>query len=71
MTSQREKYFVLSWFHHDPTPIHRNIRITGVNDLIRVVTFHAAVVTSGSLAYLVGCGIASVTVIRFANYKRL
>jgi hypothetical protein len=27
--------------------------------LIRVVTLHAAVVTSGFLTYLVGCGIAS------------
>ena len=29
------------------------------NDLVRVVTLHAAVVTSGSLSYLVGCGITS------------
>ena len=43
----------------NPSPIHRNIRVTRVNDLIRVVTLHAAVVTSGSLTYLVGCGIAS------------
>ena len=27
------------------------------NDLISVVTLHAAVVTSGSLTYLVGCGV--------------
>ena len=26
------------------------------NDLIRVVTLHAAVMASGSLTYLVGCG---------------
>ena len=36
--------------------IHRNIRVTRVNDLIRVVTCNAAVVTSGSLTYLMGCG---------------
>jgi hypothetical protein len=29
------------------------------NDLIRVITLHAAVMTSGPLAYLVGCGVAS------------
>ena len=39
--------------------IHRNIRVTRVNDLIRVVTLHAAVIASGSLRYLVGCDIAS------------
>jgi|GEM_PF-3386216 hypothetical protein len=26
------------------------------NDLVRVVTLHATVMASGSLAYLVGCG---------------
>jgi hypothetical protein len=30
-----------------------------INDLIRVVTLHAAVMASGFLSYLVGCGIAS------------
>jgi hypothetical protein len=30
-----------------------------INDLIRVVTFYAKVMASGSLPYLVGCGIAS------------
>jgi len=30
-----------------------------VNDLIRVVTLYAAVMASGSLAYLMGCGVAS------------
>jgi len=30
-----------------------------VDDLIRVVTLYAAVMASGSLAYLVGCGVAS------------
>ena len=37
--------------------IHRNIRVTRVNDLIRVVTLHAAVMASGSLTYLMGCGV--------------
>jgi hypothetical protein len=57
LTSQREKYFVLSWFHHNPSTIHRNIRITRVNDLIRVVTLYAAVAASGSLTHLMGCGV--------------
>ena len=43
----------------NPSPIHRNIRVTRVNDLIPVVTLHATVMTSSSLTYLVGCGIAS------------
>ena len=30
-----------------------------VNDLVRVITLHATVMTSGSLTYLVGCGVAS------------
>ena len=29
------------------------------NDLVRVVTLHATVMASGSLAYLMGCGVAS------------
>jgi len=29
------------------------------NDLVRVVTLHATVMASGSLTYLVGCGVAS------------
>jgi len=33
----------------NPSTIHRNIRITRVNDLIRVVTLYAAVMASGSL----------------------
>ena len=37
--------------------IHRNIRVTRVNDLIRVVTLHATVMASGSLTYLMGCGV--------------
>jgi hypothetical protein len=36
--------------------IHRNIRVTRVNNLIRVITLNAAVMASGSLAYLMGCG---------------
>ena len=40
-----------------PSPIHRHVRVTRVNDLIRVVTLHAAVVAFGSLTYLVGCGV--------------
>jgi hypothetical protein len=43
----------------NPSPIHRNIRITRINDLIRVVTLDATVMASGSLSYLVGCGVAS------------
>ena len=35
------------------------IRVTRVNDLIRVVTLHATVMASGSLTYLMGCRIAS------------
>ena len=57
VTSQREKYFVLSWFHHNLSTIHRNVRVTRVNDLIRVVTLHAAVVASGSLTHLMCCGV--------------
>ena len=41
------------------SPIYRIIKVTRVNDLIRVVTLYAAVMASGSLTYLVGCGIAS------------
>jgi len=41
------------------SPIYRIIKVTRANDLIRVVTLHAAVMASGSLTYLVGCGIAS------------
>jgi hypothetical protein len=40
----------------NPSPIHRNIRVTRVNDLKRVIPLHAAVMASGSLTYLVGCG---------------
>ena len=38
--------------------IHRYTRATRVNDLIRVITLYATVVTSCSLTYLVGCGVA-------------
>ena len=34
------------------SPIYRIISVTRVNDLIRIVTLHATVVTSGSLTYL-------------------
>ena len=34
------------------SPIYRIISLTRVNDLIRIVTLHATVVTSGSLTYL-------------------
>ena len=43
----------------NPSIIHRNSRVTRVDDLIRVVTLHAAVVASGPLTYLLGCRIAS------------
>ena len=50
----------ISWtFMRVSSPIHRYTRVTRVNDLIRVVTLHAAVVTSCSLTYLVGCGVSS------------
>ena len=42
-----------------PSPIHSNTRVTRINDLIRVVTLDATVMASGSLSYLVGCGVAS------------
>ena len=51
----------------NPSPIHRDISITRVNDLIRVVTLDRTVAASGSLTYLVGCGIASTTAIRLAT----
>jgi hypothetical protein len=54
-TSNPSSIFALS----NPSTIHRNIRVTRINDLIRVVTLNAAVMTSGSLTYLVGCGVAS------------
>jgi len=40
-------------------PTKGHIRVTRVNDLIRVVTLDAAVMASGSLTYLVGCGVTS------------
>jgi hypothetical protein len=33
----------------NPSPIHRNIRVARVNDLIRVVTLRATVMASSSL----------------------
>jgi len=41
----------------NPSPIHRNVRVTRVNDLIRVITLHATVMASSSLTYLMGCGV--------------
>ena len=41
------------------SPIYRIIKVTRVDDLVRFVTLHATVMASGSLTYLVGCGIAS------------
>jgi hypothetical protein len=35
------------------------LRLKPQFDLIRVVTLHATVMASGSLSYLVGCGVAS------------
>ena len=43
---------------HNTTFIHRDIRVTRVNDLISIVTLHAADMASGSLSYLVGCGVS-------------
>ena len=40
--------------HHNLSTIHRNVRVTRVNDLIRVVTLHATVMASGSLPQLAG-----------------
>ena len=39
------------------SPIHRIIRVIRANDLIRVVILHATVMASGSLTYLMGCGV--------------
>ena len=39
--------------------IPRNIRVTRINDLKRVVSRHAAVMASGYLTYLMGCRGAS------------
>ena len=41
---------------HNTTCIHRNARITSVNDLIHIVTLDATIMASGSLTFLVGCG---------------
>jgi len=53
------RYGAVSLGRLNPSPIHRNIRVTRVNDLIRVVTLHATVAASGPLTYLMGCGVAS------------
>ena len=39
------------------SPIYRIIKVTRANDLIRVVTLHAAVMASGPLTNLMGCGV--------------
>ena len=49
----------ISLCSHLTNPIHRNIRVTRVIDLIRVITLHATVMASGPLAYLVSCSVAS------------
>jgi hypothetical protein len=41
------------------SPIYRIIKVTRINDLIRVVTLHATVMASSSLTHLVRCGVAS------------
>ena len=48
----RKKYAIVILISH-------KIRITRVNDLIRIVTLHATVMASGSLTYLMGRGVAS------------
>ena len=49
--------FLRELFRPNPSPIHRNTRVTRVDDLIRVVTLHATVMASGSLSYLTCCGV--------------
>ena len=44
---------------------HRRVQMTDMSDTS--VTLHAAVMASGPLTYLVGCGIASNDSIRFAT----
>jgi len=39
--------------------IYPTIGMNRISYLIRVVTLHAAVMASGSLTYLMGCGVAS------------
>jgi len=41
------------------SPIYRIIKVTRVDDLVRVVTLHAIVMASGPLAYFMGCSVAS------------
>jgi hypothetical protein len=41
------------------SPIYRIIKVTRVNDLIRVVTLYAAVMASGPLTHLMSYGVAS------------
>ena len=54
----------------NPSPIHRNVRVTRVDDLIRVVTYHAAFMASGSLTHLVGCGVASKDSYKVRNLQK-
>ena len=42
-----------------PTPSSATSELPRQYNLIRVVTTHATVMASGSLAYLMGCGVAS------------
>ena len=41
-----------------------------MNDLIRVVTYHAAFMASGSLTHLVGCGVASKDSYKVRNLQK-
>ena len=54
-TSNPSSIFAL----RNPSTIHRNVRATRVNDIIRVVTRGTAVMASGFLTHLMGCSIAS------------
>ena len=41
------------------SPIYRIIKVTRVNDLIRIVTLQSTVMASGSLTHLMNYGVAS------------
>ena len=41
-----------------------------MNDLIRVVAYHAAFMASGSLTHLVGCGVASKASYKVRNLQK-
>ena len=47
--------FLRELLRPNPSPIHRNTRVTRVDDLIRVVTLHTTVMTPGPLTHLMGC----------------